>query len=1395
MAAGSVYSTSPLLSYGSGSTGCNTWTFQVKLQNNSQKALSHVTALRDQGFIFTLNDITGAKGIVGKIAADGQLAWTKELSQFQTAITVKKVKFFSNDLLYVIGDATSQVSNITQPFIAVMDTLGNVQWMKQVSVSGIGGSWQGVELDQWENSFVLLISNDSLINISRLQLNGSLIWSKSFKPKNKPQCVGVLTAERESYIAYNETDAGIRKCVVQHVDLNGNLKQAWKLGDNGTGYIMQTMRTINLRPRITALCIRNGNYSLARLNYNPLAKHDFTELFAGSFTAGANMLSSHDEWSETLASSNALSQDIFLTRTFPDNSNQPVSSKKISFPYPVRLGMIARSLDNGFLFDATAADGTNDIVLTKVDSAGMLPVCGSTDATATFTIEYNSGIAEIETPFPNQAILSALALNAANYNINAVTECRTLYCPTVPEPDTCLRTFFKGYRTSANSALMQRINVAHDTLLLQGRMRLVPYLALERPFISLMDTLGRQMESRVLNSQDVLDFSHTIKLKDGNFLSAGYVYYSYDSLDQFLIKYTSDFSIIWQKKLHSAEKYRNIAVILESAEGDFFCYIADKLSSTAEKRHLMKLSSTGDPIWFKSYTAGPNNFLGPGEMYAQMEEMGDHIYMKYHEETGDWSPHIIKIKKSDGSVAWVKKYEMPAVGTSFRPHALIARNNRIYMFGYGNMGQVFLKIAEDGTLVNSKVSRNVRSVAGVIKKDNDKFIHSTSVFQFNKTTYGLFEIDTSFNILRSQFVRLPVLGGTIDVVAYNDSVNYSVGNVFTQNPYWAWYTLQKNNFNSSFGSCQVTDFPFSLEDYPLNVLTKTSLVEPIALPQALATNGTFDPLVTGYTGFYCGNLPACTNIALAGPPTICDSSNIYTYSVTRNAGCTGVVSWTIDTTSGRIRIVNMTDTSIRIKAFASGTISISAKVFANCDWVSDTLMVDLSILPAVALNLGPDTVICPGNTIRLNARKGFASYRWQDGSTDSAYDVTAPGIYYVDVTSCNQTFRDSVIVSPHPPIPFYAGEDRTKCNNDTLHLQATPGFINYSWSPNYNINSTTAQTVVINPSVDTTYFIKAEKKPGCFAYDTVRVKVHRSPAIFLGNDTSFCFGESILLNAGNGFSTYAWNNGSTNSQLSVNAAGTYSVAATTAQGCRSADTLKVLNVFALPTVNLADIPSICTGTSVTFDAGNFSSYAWSTGSASRTITVNAPGTYYVDVTDNNNCSGSDTTRILSLLPLPTGFLPVDTFICSYGTLELKPLRPYQSYLWGNNATASAITISKPGTYYLQVTDNNNCTGKDTVNVSLKDCMQGFYIPNAFSPNNDRTNEVFRPMLFGTVKQYRFTIFNRWGNRVFESVQPGEGWNGTFNGKPQDSNTFLWTCSYQLEGEPAQLRRGTVILVR
>jgi gliding motility-associated-like protein len=323
----------------------------------------------------------------------------------------------------------------------------------------------------------------------------------------------------------------------------------------------------------------------------------------------------------------------------------------------------------------------------------------------------------------------------------------------------------------------------------------------------------------------------------------------------------------------------------------------------------------------------------------------------------------------------------------------------------------------------------------------------------------------------------------------------------------------------------------------------------------------------------------------------------------------------------------------------------------------------------------------------------------------------------------------------------------------------------------------------------------AEKTPGCFASDTIRVKVFNSPAINLGNDTSFCEGDSLVLHAGNGFAAYSWNTGDNGQYISATKAGAYAVTAKTAMGCTSGDTIRVLNVFPNPKVLLDKNDKLCAGASRVLDAGNFVSYLWNTGSTAQNITVDTTGAWSVRVTDNNNCHGTDTVIIAIILPAPAGFLPADTAICSYGDLVIRPLQNFNSYLWSNDDRASSVTVKKAGMYWLQVTDVNHCVGRDTIHVIQKDCLQGFYIPNAFTPGYDGKNDVFKPLIFGRLRAYQFTIFNRFGQVVFQSKDINKGWDGTLSGAIQDMQTCVWVCSYQFEEGEVVVKKGTVTLLR
>jgi gliding motility-associated-like protein len=546
----------------------------------------------------------------------------------------------------------------------------------------------------------------------------------------------------------------------------------------------------------------------------------------------------------------------------------------------------------------------------------------------------------------------------------------------------------------------------------------------------------------------------------------------------------------------------------------------------------------------------------------------------------------------------------------------------------------------------------------------------------------------------------------------------------------------------------------------------------------------------------CKKTATCDTVKIHGDTVICGNAASLLFTAFKNIGCGGIVQWHIDK-SAIDSLVVLTDSSVRIW-------------FKNSNWQGKlyaTLPAGACAIPAIdsvavrvtrvqtKINLGRDTILCNQNSLVLHAGNNFSSYLWQDGSRDSVLKITKPGIYSVHVSDlCGNRFADTITVNPFN-VAISIGANRVKCNTDTLHLSAPPGFTSYTWGNNYNISSLKSQTVVVNPLVDTSYYIKAEKAPGCFAYDTVHITVLHSPVIDLGLDQSFCSGDSVTFDARAGFSSYTWSTGDTLSKITVRALGSYRIKATTAQGCSSYDTVFVRDVWGLPDARLDKRTGLCAGEVRTLNPGNFQSYIWQDGSTAPTFTVSAPGHYFVQVKDVHGCAGHDSTNIKDVLSLPTNFLPLDTTLCSYSTLVIKPVSDYKSYLWNEGSRTERVTIKQPGMYWLQVEDNNGCIGKDSITVHPKECMSGVYVPTAFSPNKDRKNDLFSAQVFGPVARFELIVYNRWGRVIFKTTDPTKGWDGRFSGIEQDSGTFIWMCRYRLEGEPEKMEKGTVVLIR
>lgn len=547
---------------------------------------------------------------------------------------------------------------------------------------------------------------------------------------------------------------------------------------------------------------------------------------------------------------------------------------------------------------------------------------------------------------------------------------------------------------------------------------------------------------------------------------------------------------------------------------------------------------------------------------------------------------------------------------------------------------------------------------------------------------------------------------------------------------------------------------------------------------------------------FCSANMECANIKINGEDSICDKQTSYLYTITKNSTCSQPVIWQLSNTS-IAQIVAQTDTSVTLNYLTSGIVKLYAKFQLQCSSISDSLSIHIFNNPDT-VDLGPDLNLCINGFYELNAHSGFKTYLWQNGSTDSTFTVTVPGNYYVTVTdSCGNISSDSVIVIAAPIETLDIGNDLTICQKDTVTLNATPGFISYTWTPNYNITNTSGNPTKVYPYLDTIYKLKATKRPGCTLLDSIRISLFPKTVIALGKDTSICTGTFITLDAGPGFQNYLWSNGAISQQITVSQKTKYSVSATDINGCKSTDTLEILNIFPNPRVTLAKDTLLCEGKTLTLNAGiGNQNYLWQDASTNVTYAVTTTGNYWVIVTDNNKCVGnSDTTKILAIVPNPSNFLVDDTVFCKRQTLTLISTGTYKDYLWSTGEMANHIIINTEGTYWLMVTNDKGCQTKEFVTVKSENCFSEIYFPNSFTPNNDGKNDLFKPAVFGTLDRYKLNIYNRYGELVYSSDNWLEGWDGKLKGKLQNLGAYTWIVSYRLAGKKDELEKGIVLLIQ
>ncbi len=357
-----------------------------------------------------------------------------------------------------------------------------------------------------------------------------------------------------------------------------------------------------------------------------------------------------------------------------------------------------------------------------------------------------------------------------------------------------------------------------------------------------------------------------------------------------------------------------------------------------------------------------------------------------------------------------------------------------------------------------------------------------------------------------------------------------------------------------------------------------------------------------------------------------------------------------------------------------------------------TASFSVSVLAPAPVAIAGALSFCENDSTTLIADPGFSTYTWSDGSSGSELVVDVPGAYSVtatDADGCSVSDTVSVLLDTLPE-PAVSGI-LSFCTGENTVLDAGPGFAAYDWS-----NGADLQTATIDQPG--TYSVTVTNDAGCTAADTVQVAEVPELSPVISGETAFCAGASALLDAGAGYATYLWSDGTSAQTLSVADPGVYGLTVTDANGC-AGDTTVTIAENALPVPAISGVPAFCAGDSTVLSAGpGLAGYLWSDGTTAPDLVVDNPGTYGLTVTDANGCSDSTSIAVVENQIAPPVISGATAFCAGDSTL-LAGGAGYVNYSWSDGSAGQFLTVADGGVYELTVTDNNGCSAQATVDIT------------------------------------------------------------------------------------------------
>ncbi len=370
--------------------------------------------------------------------------------------------------------------------------------------------------------------------------------------------------------------------------------------------------------------------------------------------------------------------------------------------------------------------------------------------------------------------------------------------------------------------------------------------------------------------------------------------------------------------------------------------------------------------------------------------------------------------------------------------------------------------------------------------------------------------------------------------------------------------------------------------------------------------------------------------------------------------------WSTGETTATINFTASSDSIVSVVGQTNGCSSAS---------VNATVQVQTSPV----LSVTGTTQVCVGDVVTLTAL-GANTYTWSvnnEGALAHILEFTAQEDTTITLTGqttfgCTSTQDISIQVISHPVVSVTS--DNSACEGESITITAN-GATSYEWST----GETTASIVVPSSSGLNSVWVLGQTN-GCSS-DTVISNLTwlSSPMVLVGGITSVCVGETVTLSA-SGADSYVWSTGATTASISFIGTEDSTVTVTgITNGCESAEVIIPVFVYAQPVLVVTGNGSYCAGETVTLSASGATSYIWSTGETTASISFVASTDSTVSVTGATNGCSSNTSASITVLPNPIVAVSGTTTVCDGESITLTASGA-DSYLWSNGATTASVVL-------------------------------------------------------------------------------------------------------------------------